>query len=114
MNPILLMKVGGIALVLVLVFFGGKKIERNYWLEREVEIQKQVQRQLAEAQAKSDSISASFEEYRSKATKVRDNITKELSNEIKTNPAKYGCVIPDSGLRIINGAVREANSSTKP
>ena len=114
MNPILLMKAGAVALVLVLVFFGGKKIERNYWLEREVEIKEQVLRQVGYEQLKADTIAKEFEEYRAKANKVRENITKELSNEIKTNPSKYGCIIPDSGLRIINGAVREANSAGKP
>lgn len=114
MNPIIAMKVGAAALVLVLVYFGGQKIERNYWLQREIDIKEQVARQLAAEQLKNDAIAKDFEEYKAKSSKVRDNLTKELSNEIKTNPAKYGCIIPDSGLRIINGAVREANSSSKP
>jgi hypothetical protein len=102
-----MIKVAGLAIAILAVFFVGVRWERSGWLEKQIEAQKQI----AELSTQNAAISAQYEKSRSNQRVTQRTIELEINNEIKNNPNNYSCVIPDGMRELINRSVNSSNSA---
>ena len=109
MNPILMAKIGAIVVCLMGAFYVGKKLEENYWLEREKQIAESVLEEKAALEKKGKLISDAFQQQLQLATAASKKRSVEVRNEIKK--PSYDCPLPDDGLRLLKSAIDSANGT---
>lgn len=98
-------KVAAVVLVAALSFYMGKTWEKSFWQAKELAWQKQIDEQKKQAEKVAY-------EYETQIGKLRSE-SKEVIREVYVEVSKpvYQCNLPVDGLRVINKAVTNANSS---
>ena len=109
MNPILGAKIAAAVIALLVAFYVGKKIEQNYWLERETEITKSVLEEKEALEKKGKLLSDAYQQQQAIATASQKKLSAEVRNEIKKSD--YTCALPPDGLRVLKSAIDTANRS---
>jgi hypothetical protein len=109
MNPILGAKIAVAVIALLVSFYIGKKMEQNYWLQREAEIVTSVLEEKEALEKKGKLLSEAYQQQRDIATASQKKLTVEVRNE--TKKSDYTCALPPDGLRILKSAIDTANGS---
>ena len=107
MNPILLAKLVAGAIIILGAFYVGKKMEQNYWLEREAQIVQSVLEEKEALEKKGKLLSDAYQQQQAIATASQKKLSVEVRNEIKKSD--YSCSLPPDGLRLIKSAIDTAN-----
>ena len=107
MNPILGAKIAAAVIALLVAFYVGKKLEQNYWLEREAEIVQSVLEEKEALEKKGKLLSDAYQQQQAIATASQKKLSVEVRNEIKKSD--YNCALPPDGLRLIKSAIDTAN-----
>ena len=68
-------------------------------------------KELVRRQALVEDTSAAFEAFKQKQVYIKREQQRKLNNETTSNPVYRECVVPDSGLRLLNDQIDAANSS---
>lgn len=98
-------KVAAAAVVLALSFYMGKVWEKSVWQAREIAWQKKIDEQKKQAEKVAYEYELQIGKLRSESKEVVREVFVEVSKPV------YSCQLPADGLRVINKAVRSANSS---
>lgn len=109
MNPILIAKIAFCAALALGGFYVGKKLEQNYWLEREAEITKSVLEQKEALEKKGKLLSDAYQQQQAIATASQKKLSVEVRNE--TKKSDYNCALPPDGLRLLKSAIDTANGA---
>jgi len=102
-----LLKIAGLAIAILAVFYTGVRWERSGWLEKQIAAQKHI----AELGNQNAAIAAQYEKAKSSQKVTQKTIELEIANEIIKNPNSYNCVIPDGMRQLLNRAVLSSNGS---
>lgn len=98
------LKVAAAVVVLGLSFYMGKVWEQSRWQAKELAWQKQLNEQKKQAEKVAYDYEIKLQDKRT----IEKEIVKEVFVEV-SKPV-YSCQLPADGLRVINKAVRTANT----
>jgi len=89
-------------------FYVGKKMEQNYWLEREAQLVQSVLEEKEALEKKGKLLSDAYQQA-AIATASQKKLSVEVRNEIKKSD--YNCALPPDGLRVLKSAIDTANGA---
>jgi hypothetical protein len=109
MNPFLAAKIAVALVVIVGAFFVGRRLEQNYWLEREAQLITSALEEKQRLEEKGRLLSEAFQQQLTIANAAKKKRSVEVRNETK-KPA-YDCPLPSDGLRILKSTIDTANGA---
>ena len=118
MNPILVLeflkqywKYAAAVVLIIFAAYKGYDYRDGIAKADEAKAQMMWQQKIDEERNRRAAISADLETALSNIKKLEKQINKKVEDEIKNNPTYRTCVIPGSGVQLINSTARQYNET---